>query len=149
HLSRFSERRVFQLLSVLFSTLKYTQRYFTGTALDADVHTIITILSFPFCFPLFSPLSLPTRLSASPLVLEPAMLQLLLVVLLMPQGSITDPRDERIMEFLKRSDVEAWETYLWNNPARTVTMNDIMITFKKQYNLDIAINYSSFPGTNR
>ena len=77
------------------------------------------------------------------------MLHLLTVLLLLPQAGISDPRDERIMEFLKRNDIEAWETYLWSNPGRTVNMNDIMIVYKKQYNLDIAINFKAFPTNNR
>ncbi len=55
-----------------------------------------------------------------------------------------DPRDEKIKQFLKASDREAIELYLWNNPRRTVTLNDIMLIYRKQYNIDIAIDYSAF-----
>jgi hypothetical protein len=74
------------------------------------------------------------------------MLQLLVLVCLVPQAGVSDPRDDRINEFLKRSDVEAWEQSLWNNPGRTVSLNDIMMVYKKRYNLDIAVNYRAFGG---
>lgn len=75
------------------------------------------------------------------------MMQLVLLcflVCLTPQNGHTDPRDDRIKEFLKRSDIEAWEQYLWNNPQRNVTLNDIMLIYKKQYGLEVAINYRAF-----
>jgi hypothetical protein len=74
------------------------------------------------------------------------MLQLLVLICLFPQSAISDSRDEGIKSFLKRDDkdVVATETYLWNNPNRVVTFNDIMMDYKKYYNLDIAINYHAF-----
>jgi hypothetical protein len=70
-------------------------------------------------------------------------------LLLFPQNSIADARDERIRDFLKKGDVEAWEIHLWNNASKGVMFQDIMQVYKKQYNLDIAIRYSEFPGNNR
>lgn len=72
------------------------------------------------------------------------MLYLFCLVCLVPQVGISDPRDEKIKEFLKRPNEEAVELYLWRNPGRSVTLNDIMMTYKKQYNIDIAIQYSAF-----
>ena len=56
-----------------------------------------------------------------------------------------------IQSFLKRDDKDmvATEAYLWNNPNRVVTFNDIMMDFKKQYNLDLAINYRAFGNDKR
>lgn len=74
------------------------------------------------------------------------MLQLLALICLFPQSGISDSRDEGIKSFLKRDDKDmvAWEAHLWNNPNRVVTFNDIMMNFKKHYNLDIAINWRAF-----
>lgn len=77
------------------------------------------------------------------------MMQLLALLVCLSQGNIADSRDERIIEFLKKGDVEAWELHLWNNPNKAVLFNDIMQVYKKQYNLDIAINYRAFPTNNR
>ena len=73
------------------------------------------------------------------------MMHLLCLLCLFPQNGISDTRDTRIKDFLNRQDVEAAELYLWNNPNRVISFNDIMLVYKKQYNLDIAINYSAFP----
>jgi hypothetical protein len=72
------------------------------------------------------------------------MLQLFCLVCLVPQAGISDPRDDKIRQFLKRSNEEAVELYLWRNPNRSVTLNDIMMVYKKQYNIEIAIQYSAF-----
>ncbi|HQR42618.1 MAG TPA: hypothetical protein PLX97_08030 [Gemmatales bacterium] len=72
------------------------------------------------------------------------MLQLLCLLCLIPQAGISDPRDEKIKQFLKRPNEEALELYLWRNPSRAVTLNDIMLVYKKQYNIEIAIQYSAF-----
>lgn len=72
------------------------------------------------------------------------MLYLVCLLCLSPLAVNDDPRDEKIKQFLKAPDKEAIELYLWKNPSRTVTLNDIMIVYRKQYNIDIAINYSSF-----
>lgn len=74
------------------------------------------------------------------------MLQLLALICLFPQAGVLDSRDEGIKSFLKRDDKDmiAWETFLWNNPNRVVTFNDIMLNYKKHYNLDIAINFKAF-----
>ena len=60
-----------------------------------------------------------------------------------------DPRDVRIKQFLKAPDREAVEQYLFRNPSRVVTLNDIMLLYRKQYNLDIAINYNAFSSKDR
>ncbi|HQR06374.1 MAG TPA: hypothetical protein PLN21_06105 [Gemmatales bacterium] len=74
------------------------------------------------------------------------MLQLLTLICLFPQSGASDSRDEGIKSFLKRDDKDmvAWESLLWNNPNRVVTINDIMMSYKKHYNLDIAINFKAF-----
>lgn len=79
------------------------------------------------------------------------MLQLLALICLFPQSGISDSRDEGIKSFLKRDDKDmvAWEAHLWNNPNRVVTLNDIMLNFKKHYNLDIAVNYQAFGNDKR
>jgi hypothetical protein len=77
------------------------------------------------------------------------MLHLFCLVCLVPQAGISDPRDEKIKEFLKRPNEEAVELFLWRNPNRSVTLNDIMMTYKKQYNIPIAIQYSAFGNDKR
>ena len=79
------------------------------------------------------------------------MLQLLVLICLFPQSGISDSRDEGIKSFLKRDDKDmvATEAHLWSNPNRVVTFNDIMMDYKKQYNLDIAINYRAFGNDKR
>ncbi len=79
------------------------------------------------------------------------MLQLLALICLFPQSGISDSRDEGIKSFLKRDDKDmvAWESHLWNSPNRVVTFNDIMLNFKKHYNLDIAVNYQAFGNDKR
>jgi hypothetical protein len=74
------------------------------------------------------------------------MLQLLMLICLFPQSGISDSRDEGIKSFLKRDDkdIVASESYLWSNPNRVVTFNDIMMDYKKKYGLDIAVNYRAF-----
>lgn len=72
------------------------------------------------------------------------MIHLVCVLCLMPQAGANDPRDEKIKAFLNDPKVEAIEISLWRNPGQIVTLNDIMMVFKKQYNLDIAVNYKAF-----
>lgn len=72
------------------------------------------------------------------------MMYLVCLLCVMPQAGVNDPRDEKIKAFLNDPKREAVEAYLWNNPNHEVTLNDIMMVFKKQYNLDIAINYKAF-----
>lgn len=76
-------------------------------------------------------------------------MHLLVLLCLFPQGGISDTRDERIKDFLNKNDVEALELSLWSNPNRTISFNDIMLVFKKQYNLDIAVNYGAFAGNKK
>jgi hypothetical protein len=60
------------------------------------------------------------------------MLYLVCLVCMSPLSVSDDPRDEKIKQFLKASDREAIELYLWNNPRRTVTLNDIMLIYRLQ-----------------
>src|SRR5947209_2562915 len=91
------------------------------------------------CITLLAPLTLHACLSVT--LCSPfgeIMLQLLTLICLFPQSGISESRDDGIKSFLKRDDkaMVATEAYLWNNPNRVVTFNDIMIDFKKQYGLD-------------